>query len=149
MALSFSALEVVRNYYEAYAVGDLEEAARWVHEDCDIDEPDFLPYGRIPIRGAYEMYEKIGGVFFTLFKEDTRLENTRYFVEGDSVITNAVWIMNGRHTGREIRCHYQEYFDVRDGRISVMRPFYHSAREMLEEIAAATAAGVVVAPWEA
>lgn len=140
--------DVIRNYYDSYVEGDLEKVAEWVHRDCIIDEPDFLPYGRVSVIGAQEMFYKIGGVFFTLFYEDAALEDTRYFENGNAVISNAIWTMKGRHTGRTIRGHYQEYFEVRDGKISVMRPFYHAARQMLEEIEAAKAKGVKVAPWE-
>lgn len=146
--MSLTPTDVVRNYYDAYATGDLGATEGWVHPDCVIDEPDFLPYGRISVIGAQSMFEKIGGVFFTLFHEDTQLEGTRYFENGNSVITNAVWVMRGRHTGRTIRCHYQEYFEVADGKITLMRPFYHAAREILEEIDAAKASGIKVAPWE-
>lgn len=144
MAKIFDARTVVQQYYDAYQAGDLERTASLVALDCIIDEPTFLPYGRIEVIGAQAMFDKIGGVFFKLFTADTRLEDTRYFADGDAVITNAVWIMTGLHTGRTIRCHYQEYFEVADGRITLMRPFYHAAKEMLEEIVAAEAAGVDV-----
>jgi len=51
-------------------------------------------------------------------------------------------VMTGLHTGREIRCHYQEYFEVENDHITVMRPFYHAAKEMLDEIAAAESRGI-------
>ena len=139
---SMSAAEVVANYYEAYQAGDLVRTATLVHEDCIIDEPDFLPYGRVDIIGAQDMFDRIGGTFFQLFREDTRLEETCYFEHGSSVITSSIWIMTGKFTGETIRCHYQEYFEVEDGRIRLMRPFYHAARAMLAEIDAAEKAGV-------
>ncbi|MEQ9590775.1 MAG: nuclear transport factor 2 family protein [Parvibaculaceae bacterium] len=137
-----SPADVVSSYYEAYQAGDLVRTASFVHEDCIVDEPDFLPYGRVNIVGAQDMFERIGGTFFRLFQEDTRLEGTRYFEHGDSVITSGVWIMTGKFTGNTIRCHYQEYFEIEDGRIRLMRPFYHAAKDMLAEIDAAEKTGV-------
>lgn len=138
--------EVVRRYYDAYAQGDLVDTASWVHEDCIIDEPTFLPYGRIDVIGAHAMFDHVGGVFFQLFAPETGLEDTRYFEDGSDVITNAVWVMTGLHTGRTLRCHYQEFFTVRDGKISLMRPFYHAAKEMIEEMEAAEMKGIDLTP---
>lgn len=141
-----SPADVVRAYYEAYQIGDLVKTAEYVHPDCEIDEPDFLPYGRVPVTGAEGMFRLIGGMFFQVFEPDTHLTDIRYFELADAVITNAIWHMTSRHSGKTIACHYQEYFEVRDGRIGLMRPFYHSARDMAEAFAAAEAAGVDFRP---
>lgn len=138
--------ETVRAYYESYRNPDREKTDSYVHPECRIEEPTFLPYGRIGIIGAKAMHQNVGGVFRKVFVPGSRLTDIKYFEHDGCVITNAVWHMTGKYTGRHIPCHYQEYFEFKDGKISLMRPFYHAAKEMLEEFAAAEAAGVELTP---
>jgi len=137
--------DVIRHYYDACTRGE-EETARWMHDDCIVDEPTFLPYGRIDVIGVRAMFRHVGGVFFRLFAPDAHLEDTRYFEDGDAVVAVSRWVMTGLHTGRTIDGHYHEYFEVRDGRVALMRPLYHAAGEMIAEMDAARAAGVDLTP---
>jgi hypothetical protein len=137
--------ETIRSYYDNYRK-NRELVDSYVHPDCLVDEPTFLPWARDAIRGAQEMHHQVGGVFRKVFEPETRLSDIRLFELDNCVISNAVWHMTGKFTGREIACHYQEYFEFTDGKITVIRPFYHAAKEMLEAFAAAEAAGVELTP---
>jgi ketosteroid isomerase-like protein len=136
--------ETIRAYYDSFR-NDRENTDSYVHLECVIDEPTILPWGKYEIIGAASMHHHVGGIFRKVFS-DSRLENTRYFEEGGCVVATSIWHMTGKHTGRQIPCQYHEYFEFRDGKISLMRPFYHAAKEMLEECAAAEAAGLELTP---
>jgi ketosteroid isomerase-like protein len=138
--------EKVRAYYASYKNPDREITDAFMDPACVVDEPTFLPYGQVEIIGPKEMHRLVGSVFLKLFA-DSKLTDTRCFEEGDDVIASSVWHMTGKFTGKRIPCHYHEYFEFnKDGKISAIRTLYGAAKEMLEEMAAAEAAGVDLTP---
>ena len=122
--------DVVRDYYAAYLRGDLASVEALVHPQCIIDEPDFLPYGRVPVVGFPAMQELIAGTFATVFHDDIALDEMRLFEEGDDIIAQCIWRMTPRYGGPRIDCHYHEYFGIRAGQIVSIRPFYHAVDQM-------------------
>jgi ketosteroid isomerase-like protein len=137
--------ETVRAYYASFRQPDREITDAYMDPTAPVDEPSFLPYGQVEIIGPKEMHRLVGSVFLKLFA-DSKLTDTRYFVDGGDVIASSIWHMTGKFTGRRIPCHYHEYFEIKDGKITAIRTFYHAAKEMLEEMAAAEAAGVDLTP---
>lgn len=133
--------DVIKAYYAAFDTGNLDEVRRYLHKDVRVEEPSFLPYGGRTVVGETGLFDTVTGDFNKLF-EPLGLDDIRYFELDMAVITNAIWRLKGRHTGQLIACNYQEYFDVRDERITLMRPFYQAAADMIAEVDAALAAGV-------
>lgn len=134
--------DIVLSYYAAYMAGDLETVERLVHPNCIIDEPSFLPYGQVPVVGFKAMHRLIAETFTKVFREDFSLDDTRIFENGSSVIAQSIWRMTPKFGGAAINCHYHELFEVDNGQIILMRPFYHAVAEMSAAFDAARAAGV-------
>jgi ketosteroid isomerase-like protein len=124
---------VVEKLYACAQSGDLASIAPLLAEDIVVDEPLFLPYGKV-YRGAQEFAGLLGliGQYLDL----TRVTVHYTIADGDRVAAclGIPDVTTGEMT------HFIEQSTLRDGRIVEMKLFYYDAQSMIDKTRAAAGA---------
>jgi len=120
-------VDLVRKWVDSWVRGDTESAAEMFHQDCEVLLPRNLLEG-----GSYRGPEGVRRVFADLAETwervEWRIEEFRDF--GDRVVALG-HTLNVPPTGPPIEFTSAYLFEVRDGKISYLRPF-QSHEEALE-----------------
>ena len=127
-------LKIVANYFEyLFKTRDFASLQKIIAKDAVYTQAEGLPYG-----GTYtgfsewvNMYTKAAGYF------DLQIEKEPvYFVSDkeDNVIINFTIRCKMKKTGKEISMPVLEYFEVKDGLIKAVQPFYFDTKIFTEAI---------------
>jgi ketosteroid isomerase-like protein len=115
---------IVEKLYAAASSGDLEAIAPLLADDIVVDEPTYLPYGKV-YRGKEEFAGLLGmiGQFLDL----TKVQVNYTIADGDRVAAclGIPDVTTGEMT------HFIEQSTLRDGQIVEMKLFYYDAQSMI------------------
>ena len=115
---------IVEKLYAAASSGDLGAVAPLLADDIVVDEPTYLPYGKV-----YRGQEEFAGLFGMIgqFLDLTQV-NVHYLIaDGDRVAAclGIPDVTTGEMT------HFIEQSTLRDGQIVEMKLFYYDAQSMI------------------
>jgi ketosteroid isomerase-like protein len=115
---------IVEKLYAAASSGDLGAIAPLLADDIVVDEPSYLPYGKL-YRGKEEVAGLLGmiGQFLDL----TKVQVNYTIADGDRVAAclGIPDVTTGEMT------HFIEQSTLRDGQIVEMKLFYYDAQSMI------------------
>ncbi|HTK64324.1 MAG TPA: nuclear transport factor 2 family protein [Pseudonocardia sp.] len=115
---------IVEKLYAAASSGDLGAIAPLLADDIVVDEPSYLPYGKL-YRGKEEFAGLLGmiGQFLDL----TKVQVNYTIADGDRVAAclGIPDVTTGEMT------HFIEQSTLRDGQIVEMKLFYYDAQSMI------------------
>jgi hypothetical protein len=117
---------LMERMYGAAINGDFEDVLSCLSEDLVVNEPPFLPYGRV-YRGLDGFRELIAGV--TQVLDVSKMEIDRYVSQGDRVI--GIIRMPDIRTGEHILLAEESL--IRDGKVVEIVVYFHETRSMLTQ----------------
>ncbi len=119
--MSAQNIELVRGLYEAMQRGDLPALFAQFASDCRVIEPETLPYGGEfqGVAGLQQLFEQVFAVW-----EEFGATPEKFLAEGDTVVSLVT--LRGRLRGVEqpITMRVAEYWELRDGKVTLCQPFY-------------------------
>ncbi|HEU4325591.1 MAG TPA: nuclear transport factor 2 family protein [Roseiflexaceae bacterium] len=119
--MSTQNVELVRGLYDAMLRGDMAAVFAQFAPNSRIIEPETLPYGGEyhGVAGLQQLFEKVFAVW-----EEFGITAEKMLAEGDTVV--ALVTLRGTLRGVEqpIAMQIAEYWELRDGKVTLCRPFY-------------------------
>lgn len=115
---------LMERMYGAAIKGDFEDVLSCLSEDLVVNEPPFLPYGRV-YRGLEGFGELIAGV--TQVLDVSKMIVDRYVSQGDRVI--GIIRMPDIRTGEHILLAEESL--IRDGKVVEITVYFHEPRTLL------------------
>ena len=114
-------LQEIRGFYAAVAKGDVASAVAKLSPDVVIAEAESLPFG-----GEYHGTEGFGQLMRKLGGAWKRVSFDQFvFSTGENrVVSQFLMTATARSTGAELSFQVVEVFDLKDGKIVSIRPFY-------------------------
>jgi ketosteroid isomerase-like protein len=115
--------DIVAEIYEAANGGDLPRLESRFHPDIVLHQAASLPYG-----GEYVGRQATMGCLvkmFTEYLEVGGLTVRNIAVDGDLVISAVDLTATARRTGKDVSMPFRECFQLRDGLVVDLQPFYY------------------------
>lgn len=128
---------IVSAFLAAAAAGDRASMAAILAPDAIITEADSLPFGgtHVGLAGFEALVRRV----FLLWRE-TRVEIERLIAEGEHVVVLATMHARSKADGAALRMPIAEIWQLEDGRVREIRPFYFDTQRF-NEILGASAGG--------
>lgn len=124
-------IDILTNYLDAFLAGDLGRVATFLADDFTVIESDGMPYSGkwIGKDGFFQMLEVVYS-----FWSDMKVELTDIIGAPDSNTFALVMTMEGKSVsnGRAFSTSLCELWSVKDGKLSLVRPFYWDTKLMSE-----------------
>lgn len=126
--------QIVRDFLSASQSGDRDTMAALLHADFCVREADSLPYAgeHRGLEGFLALVKRV----FTSFR-NTRADIRQVIGEGDTVVVLANLCGHSKHTGEAFEMPVNEIWELTDGRIRRITPYYFDTAR-LNELAGAT-----------
>ncbi len=120
---------VAHAVYAAAGSGDWETAERYLSDELVIVEADNLPYaGTYTGRGALrELY----GIVMAYWAEP-ELEFHAMTAGDDHVVSMVTFHMTSRRSGKRLSMPLTEVFQIEDGKIVRIQPYYYDTKAMVD-----------------
>jgi len=124
-------IDIITNYIEAFLAGDLERVMTFLADDFTVIESDGMPY-RGTWRGKDGFVQLLNAV--NGYWSDMKVELTEIIGAPDAKSFAVVATMDGKSVsnGRSFSTSLCEIWNIKDGKLSFVRPFYWDTKLMSE-----------------
>lgn len=121
--------QIVRDFLTASQNGDRDGMAALLHTDFCVHEAASLPYAgeHRGLEGFLALVKQV----FTSFR-DTRADIRQVIGEGDTVVVLASLRGHSKHTGEAFEMPVNEIWELTDGRIRRITPYYFDTARLNE-----------------
>lgn len=121
--------QIVRDFLTASQSGDRDSMAALLHADFCVHEAASLPYAG-EHRGLAGFLALVKQVFSSF--RDTRADIRQVIGEGDTVVVLASLCGHSKHTGEAFEMPVNEIWELTDGRIRRITPYYFDTARLNE-----------------
>lgn len=123
--------EVVKRLYAAVAAQDVAALEACLHPDVIAIEADALPYGgRYEGRGAFVRLIEALRDHWSEFEVAELQGFEQLTATGTAVVTIFQFRATSRQTGEKVDQRFVEYWELREGQIIFLQPFYFDTHEV-------------------
>ena len=121
-------IKIAANYFEClFKTGNFEAMSKIIAKDAVYSQAEGLPYG-----GTYIGFDQIMGMFrkAQTFFDLQIVGEPNYFVgnNNNEVIIYFTIKCRSKKSGKEITMPISEYFNIKNGQIHAIRPFYFDTK---------------------
>ena len=125
-------IAIITRLYAHFLKGEWDAVIQMLHPDFQVVEADSLPYG-----GRHQGTEGLMKVVYGLGSsfDNIQLYDFDVIGSGDTVVGLFTFQANARSTGRPIKMRFCEHWELKNGEITLLEPFYfdtHAIHEALK-----------------